>query len=82
MLLLFQILVITIAIGVTGANIWSVTKLEHDFDYKDYLPSDSYATKYVEVDRKYFPDDGTFVLVYFGMLIRFSKCLCNGIIHV
>ena len=64
----FQIFIILIAMGVTGVNIWSFTKLEHDFDYKDYLPSDSYSIRYVDADRKYFPDDGTFVLVYCGTL--------------
>ena len=64
--ILFQIIVILIAMAVTGVNTWSFTKLEHDFDYKEYLPSDSYSTEYVDADRKYFPDDGTFVLVYCG----------------
>ena len=68
-MILFQIIVVLIAMGVTGVNIWSFTKLKHDFDYKEYLPSDSYSIKYVDADRNYFPEDGTFVLVYCGVFM-------------
>ena len=59
-----QVIVILVTVGLASLNTWSFIQLKHDFDPSMYLPTDSYSQKYVEADRKYFPDDGAFVQLY------------------
>ena len=49
-----------------GVNIYGVTQLEQDFDYRWFIPSDSYAWDYFDASDKYFPDSGLYVEVYLG----------------
>jgi hypothetical protein len=63
---ILQIIVILVAVAMTGVNIWSFIRIKHDFDPSMYLPKDSYSQKYVEADRNYFPNDGAFVQMYCG----------------
>ncbi|XP_060605204.1 patched domain-containing protein 3-like isoform X1 [Ruditapes philippinarum] len=63
-----KIIVILVAVAMTGVNIWSFIRIKHDFDPSMYLPKDSYSQKYVEADRNYFPNDGAFVQMYCGKL--------------
>lgn len=59
-----KVIVIVLALGLTAVNTWSFIHLKHDFDTSMYLPTGSYSQKYVQIDRKYFPDDGAFVQMY------------------
>ena len=55
-----------IAAVLFGVNIYGVTQLEQDFDYRWFIPSDSYAWDYFDASDKYFPDSGLYVEVYLG----------------
>ena len=49
-----------------GVNIYGVTQLEQDFDFRWFIPSDSYAWDYFDSIDEFFPDNGLFVNVYLG----------------
>ncbi|KAH3850235.1 hypothetical protein DPMN_092642 [Dreissena polymorpha] len=67
--------IIIIAVGLSSLIIWSFLQIKKDFDPSMYLPSDSYSQKFVNADRKYFPDDGAFVKLYCGTPDLFSQLL-------
>ena len=45
-------------------GIWGLTELETKFDSTWFLPQDSYISKWVTANAKYFPNDGERVTVY------------------
>ena len=42
--------------------------MKQDFDLFNYIPSDSYATQFVEAQKLHFPDQGFSTAVYCGKI--------------
>ena len=59
-------LITVVAVVFFGINIYAVTQLEQDFDYRWFIPDDSYASDYFDASDKYFPTGGEYVNVYLG----------------
>ncbi|XP_053394032.1 protein patched homolog 1-like isoform X2 [Mercenaria mercenaria] len=65
---------VVIATGVlVCVNIWSFTKLRQDFNLYDYIPSDSYATEYINAQMTFYPDRGYDAAVYCDNMDYFAN---------
>jgi hypothetical protein len=64
---LLQIIILLITVTLFAVNIWGFVELEQYFDQNWFLPSDSYAFTFTQVQAKYFPDDGAEGDIYCGM---------------
>ncbi|XP_060591012.1 patched domain-containing protein 3-like [Ruditapes philippinarum] len=56
-----------------GVNIWSFTMLRQDFNLYDYIPSDSYATDYINAQMVFYPDRGYDAAVYCDNMDYFAN---------
>ena len=66
LLFLRQVSVVIATFVLAGVNIWSFTMLRQDFNLYDYIPSDSYATEYINAQTVFYPDRGYEAAVYCG----------------
>ena len=66
-----------IAAVLFGVNIYGVTQLEQDFDYRWFIPSDSYAWDYFDAIDEFFPDNGLFVNVYLGKHCTYMELMVS-----
>ena len=62
-----QIIVIIVSLALLGVNIWGTVEMEQEFDAAWFIPSDSYASAYLEANNRYFPSDGIRTNIYMGM---------------
>ena len=42
--------------------------MRQDFDLYNYIPDDSYATNFIEAQKKHFPDKGFDTAIYCGKI--------------
>ncbi|KAJ8305346.1 hypothetical protein KUTeg_015891 [Tegillarca granosa] len=67
-----MIIVVIITVVLFGVNIWGLVSLKQEVDFAWFLPTDSYAYKYIQIDNQYFSSSGVRASVYCGVA---RKCL-------
>ena len=57
---------IILTLSVFAVNVWSFTLLKQEFKLSTYIPSDSYAYKFVDAKERLFTTEGEDTAVYCG----------------
>ena len=65
-LILLQIGIIIFTLALFAMNVWSFTLLKQEFKLATYIPSDSYAYKFVDAKERLFTKEGIATSVYCG----------------
>ena len=52
------------AASLLGLGIWGCSRMEVEFQYMEFLPSDSQLRQWFSLDERYFPRDGEMGSVY------------------
>lgn len=59
-------MVLVVTFLLLGVNIWGTVEMEQEFDAAWFIPSDSYASAYIDASNTYFSSDGIDTHVYMG----------------
>ncbi|XP_071954155.1 patched domain-containing protein 3-like [Antedon mediterranea] len=68
-----KIVVVIITAVLLGFGIWGFIDLEQFFNFRWFLPSDSYATYVLEVNDIYYPENGVPSAIYLNNVDLFSE---------